>query len=191
MKFIVPCAAALVAVLAAQPVFAQDAQPFSGFHADIEGGWSRDGGHRIPSDGFVYGGRAGYDVALANVRIGPELEVTGSTQKYCEKITRNGAAVDSCQRTDRDLYAGGRIGYVFSPSVMAYAKVGYTNGRFGDRISGGNDDWHSRNRNGVRAGGGLEYAISPRFYVSAEYRYSHYNRDTHQSQLMSGVGVRF
>jgi len=191
MKFIVPCATALVATLVAQPALAQDAQPFSGFHADVEGGWGRVGGKRIPSDGFVYGGKVGYDLAFANVRVGPELEVTGSTQKDCEKITRNGAAVDSCERTDRDFYAGGRLGYVVSSSVMAYAKVGYTSGRFGDRISGGTDDWHSRNRNGVRVGGGLEYALSPRFYVSGEYRYSHYNRNVHQSQLMSGVGVRF
>jgi len=191
MKFIVPYATALAAVFAAQPALAQDSQPFSGFHADVEGGWGRVGGHRIPSDGFVYGGKLGYDLALANVRIGPELEVTGSTQKYCQTATRNGAPVEFCERTDRDLYAGGRFGYVLSPSIMAYAKVGYTSGRFGDRISDGADDWHSRNRNGVRAGGGVEYALSPRFYVSGEYRYSHYSRNVHQNQIMSGVGVRF
>jgi outer membrane immunogenic protein len=191
MKFIFPCATALVAVLAAHPAMAQDAKPFAGFHADVEGGWARVGGDRIPSDGFVYGGKVGYDLALANIRIGPELEVTGSTQKYCEKITRNSALVESCERTDRDFYAGGRLGYVLSSSAMLYAKVGYTSGRFADRIGSDKDDWHARNLNGVRVGGGLEYALSPRFYLSGEYRYSHYNRNVHQNQIMSGVGVRF
>jgi len=189
MKFTIACGAALVAALASQPALAQDTQPFAGFHADIEGGWARVGGDRIPSDGFVYGGRAGYDLAFENIRVGPEAEITGSTQKFCETVTRNGARVEMCQRTDRDLYAGGRLGYVFSPSLMGYAKVGYTNGRFGDRVGGG--DWRGRNHGGVRGGGGLEYAVNARFYVSGEYRYSHYSRGVHQSQLLSGVGVRF
>ena len=189
MKFAIPRAVALAAVFVSYPAFAQEAQPFPGFHIDVEGGWARVGGDRIPSDGFVYGGRAGYDLALANVRIGPELEITGSTQKYCKKDPLSGTQVDACQRTDRDLYAGGRLGYVFSPSVMGYAKVGYTNGRFADRI--GTSDWSARNHGGVRIGGGLEYAISQSFYVSGEYRYSHYSRGVHQNQILSGVGVRF
>ncbi len=152
---------ATVAALAATPAFAQDDTPFAGAHIGIEGGWGRVGGSRIGSDGFVYGVNGGYDLALSNVRIGPELEITGSTQKTCITLPVPGPAQRNCQRTDRDLYVGGRLGYVVNPSVLIYAKVGYTNGRFNDRFESDGPvvppSFH-RDHDGVRVGGGLEYA---------------------------------
>jgi len=189
MKQIFLSAAVAAATLATQPALAQNPEPFTGGHADLEAGWGRVGGERHGSDGFIYGGRLGYDFALGSARIGPEVEVTASTQKACRTIRVNNANVDSCQRTDRDLYIGGRLGYVISPTVMAYGKVGYSNGRFGNREGAG--AWHGWDRDGYRVGGGLEYEFISRFLFSLEYRYSHYKHDANQNQVMGGVGIRF
>jgi len=189
MKIKVLMAAALTAACVAQPASAEEAKPFAGGHVDLEAGWGRVGGSRHAGDGFIYGGRAGYDIALSNIRVGPEVEITGSTQKDCRPVAVNGATVRSCQSSDRDLYAGGRIGYVVSPAVMLYAKAGYTNARFSTRD--GTADSVARDRSGYRVGGGAEYAFSSRAYVSLEYRYSQYRSDTKQNQIMGAVGVRF
>ncbi len=82
-----------------------------------------------------------------------------------------------------------RLGYVVAPSVMLYAKAGYSNARYGEYDEPGG--WHARDHDGYRVGGGAEYDILGRFYVNAEYRYSHYTRDIHQNQILAGVGVRF
>jgi len=190
MKFTILTAVALAAATLAQPAMAQSADPFQGGHFDLESGWGRTGGSRHGSDGFIYGGRLGYDFTFDKVRVGPEVEITGSTQKDCIPITTNGVTIQQCQRTDRDLYAGGRIGYVVAPTVMLYAKAGYTNGRFGLR-DGNASDWRGRDRDGYRVGGGVEYEFISRFYASLEYRYSHYDRDANQNQVMGGIGVRF
>ncbi len=185
---------ATLAALGATPAFAQDDQPFAGGHVGLEAGWARVGGARVEGDGFVYGGTLGYDFAFNNVRVGPEIEITGSTQNTCIALPVGGPAARTCQRTDRDLYAGGRLGYVVAPSILLYAKVGYTNGRFSDRFEGTGPavpvPFH-RDHDGVRAGAGFEYAVAPKIYLSAEYRYSHYNHDVHQNQILAGVGYRF
>ncbi len=185
---------ATIASLAATPAFAQDDTPFAGGRIGIEGGWGRVGGDRIGSDGFVYGGTLGYDFAFGNARIGPEFEITGSTQKACAPLPPGGRAESTCQRTDRDLYVGGRLGYVVDPSILLYAKVGYTNGRFKDRFEGNGPDLPApfhRDHDGVRAGAGLEYALTPQISLSGEYRYSHYNHDVHQNQILAGIAYRF
>ena len=82
-------------------------------------------------DGVTYGGVVGYDFAAGeNLRLGAEASYAGSTA---------GRDFDNDQPTvfnlgnvqaDRDIYVGGRVGFVTSPSTMVYAKAGYTNQRF-------------------------------------------------------------
>jgi len=186
--------AATVVVAVATPAMAQDAAPFSGAHVGVEGGWGRVGGHdRSGGDGFVYGATLGYDIAADKVRFGPELEIADSTQKDCRPDAAAGGGVRECQRSDRDLYAGVRLGYVVSPNVLIYGKGGYTNARFTDRIedAGAADLDGDKNRSGYRIGAGAEYAITPAVYVSGEYRYSHWTSDIHENQVLAGVGLRF
>lgn len=207
MKFYLT-AAAVAAAAMATPALAQDTAPFSGAHVGVEGGWGRVAGTRvdgtkIAGDGFVYGGTAGYDFAIGNLRAGPEIEITGSTQKTCVRIPQPVGFDRDCERSGRDLYVGGRLGYVIQPSVMLYAKAGYTNARFSDRFEDSTDTIvESRtNQGGVRVGGGVEYSITPQFYVSGEYRYSHYGKDdrdgslnmhqVRQNQILAGIGFRF
>lgn len=185
-------AVALAGVLAAAPVLAQDAVPFTGPRVAVTGGWDRIDRDGENDSGFTYGGTAGYDVALGDLRVAPEVEVTGSTQKSCFAE----GAVRHCERADRDVYAGVRVGYVVMPKLLLYAKAGYTNGRFSDRFdqtTGGTvvTVTDHTNRSGVRGGVGAEYALTPRFFLTSEYRYSNYSGDVSRNQIIGGVGVRF
>ncbi len=186
--------ATVAAATIATPAMAQDAAPFSGPHVGVEAGWGRvGGGGRIGGDGFVYGATAGYDIALDKVRVGPEVEFTDSTQKECRPDTAVAATAVYCERGDRDLYAGARLGYVVSPKLMVYGKGGYTNARFSSKIDGAGalDMGTSHDRDGYRIGAGAEYAVTKAVYVSGEYRYSHWSGDVHKNQLLAGVGLRF
>lgn len=186
--------ASAAAASLATPAMAQDAAPFSGAHIGVEGGWSRvGGGHRVGGDGFTYGGTLGYDVAADKLRVGPEIEFSDSTQKECRPDAALGATARRCERSDRDLYAGARLGYVVSPSVLVYSKAGYTNARFSDRIEGAGtaDVDGDRNRSGYRIGAGAEFTVTSAVYVSGEYRYSHYASNIHQNQVLAGIGLRF
>lgn len=182
---------AAAATLASTPALAKDATPFSGPHAGLEAGWGRVGGDRIPSDGFIYGANVGYDAAVGALRFGPEAEIADSTQKTCTDLPAGGPIRRTCQRSDRDLYIGGRFGVVVDPHAMLYAKVGYTNARFSDRTEGTTTVSDGQDRSGVRVGGGVEYAVTPAIYLSGEYRYSHYSSNIHQNQVLGGVGIRF
>lgn len=189
---------ATLAILAsaafAAPAMAQDSTSFTGPRIGVEGGWSRvGGGHRVGGDGFTYGATLGYDVAAGNLRVGPEFEISDSTQKECRAAPAIAAGAKDCERSDRDLYAGARVGYVAAPSVLIYGKAGYTNARFSDRIenAGANDVDGADNRSGYRIGAGAEYAVTRNVYVSGEYRYSHWSSNIHQNQLLAGVGLRF
>jgi outer membrane immunogenic protein len=183
---------ALASLAAAGPALAQDAAPFSGARVAVTGGWDRIDHNGENGSGFTYGGTAGYDVALGNFRVAPEVEVTASTQKSCFAE----ASVRHCERADRDFYAGARLGYVVVPKLLLYAKAGYTNARFTDRYTRGTGatiitvkDHHDRS--GVRGGVGAEYALTPRFFLTSEYRYSNYSDDVSRHQIIGGVGVRF
>jgi outer membrane immunogenic protein len=183
---------ALVAgVSGAAPVLAQDATPFTGPRVAVTGGWDRVDHDGENGSGFTYGGTAGYDVALGNFRVAPEVEVTASTQKSCFAE----AAVRHCERADRDFYAGARLGYVAMPKLLLYAKAGYTNARLTDRFSTTGATpvtvTDHRDRSGVRGGVGAEYAVTPRFFLTSEYRYSNYSGDVSRNQIIGGVGVRF
>lgn len=182
--------AGLAAIAMAAPAYAQDQEPFTGPRITVVGGWDKIEHDGENGSGFVYGGSAGYDVPIGNFRLAPEVEVTGTTQKSC--FTE--AAGHRCERADRDFYAGGRIGYVVAPQVMLYGKVGYTNARFTDRFKPTASTVtavHRDNRSGVRAGVGVEYALTPMFYLTSEYRYSNYSDDFSRNQIIGGVGIRF
>ncbi len=163
--------AAVAATLVSAPAMAQDAAPFTGPRAGVTMGYDKIQG----DDGLSYGVTAGYDVGLSSrVTLGPEVSIGDSTT--------NSTTTDA----SRDLAASLRLGYAVTPKVLAFGKVGYANTRF-EPVAGGNYSLE-----GVRYGGGLEYSISPKTYISAEYQRSEYEgnfggRDTG----LVGVGFRF
>lgn len=176
----------------AVPAQAQEETSFTGARIAVTGGWDRIDHDGENGSGFVYGGTAGYDVGFGSVRIGPEVEVTGSTQKTCF----TNVADRVCERADRDFYVGGRLGYAVTSKALLYGRVGYTNARFSDRVTPNTtsevETTVSRdNRSGIRLGAGVEYAVAKHFFLTGEYRYSNYSDGFSRNQILGGVGVRF
>jgi outer membrane immunogenic protein len=208
MRTIVLTAAlAAASTVAALPAAAQENAPFTGARVEALLGYDnlQDGGDGESDgrDGVTYGALVGYDVQAGGLVIGAEGEATDSSVR-----ARSDFGGGEQLRIDagRDLYVGGRVGYVISPMAMIYAKGGYTNARVEGRYStttttGGTTTTTTitdkSDLDGYRLGAGLEYNLSPSAYVKGEYRYSHYGNlegadiDLDRHQLMAGLGIRF
>lgn len=192
-------AAALFASSAlAAPAFAQDVDPtFTGPRAEAIVGYDRvEDDNGDGRDGVVYGGQVGYDLQRGNTVFGIEGEATGATTRE----TVHGLIVPGDRarlKAGRDLYVGGRIGFVAGGSTLLYAKGGYTNAKFiTDYRSGTTSLRDSETVDGWRLGAGAEKKINDKVYVKAEYRFSKYNDDDRgidakRHQVVAGVGVRF
>jgi len=168
--------AAIAAASIATPALAQsdlnEASAFTGPRIGVTTGYDKVQGH----DGVTYGVAAGYDLPVgSNVRAGVEVGLADSTAK-----------TDSIQAS-RDLSASARLGYVLTPKIMPYAKVGYASSRFEGR---GTDSGAAFE--GVRYGAGVEVAPTPRTYISAEYQRTEYEANIGgRDAAMVGVGLRF
>lgn len=186
----------------AAPALAQETRaPFTGPRVEGLLGYDHinDGGGQdaSSSNGLLYGVGVGYDMPAGNFTVGAEGEFSNST---ADTRTDDVFTPGDRFRVDagRDLYVGGRVGYVLSPRTLAYAKAGYTNARVEARYDAGTVRVRDHsNLDGYRLGVGLEQAISGGTYIKGEYRYSHYgdidgydsNLDRHQ--LVAGLGIRF
>ncbi|NML11899.1 porin family protein [Sphingobium sp. AR-3-1] len=169
MKTVIFAALAAATVVSA-PAFAQDAAPFTGPRAGVTLGYDKIGGE----EGFSYGVNAGYDLALAP-------NIVGGVEVSLGDTTVNDADLD----VSRDITASLRAGYVVTPRVLAFGKVGYTSTRFeidGDGVG----------LEGVRYGGGLEFAATPNTYISAEYQRTEYEQNIGgRDAAVVGIGFRF
>lgn len=161
-------------------------------------------------DGVTYGAGVGFDAALGNsLRAGVDAEISDSTAKWDNNNGVPNTFNLGRVTADRDIYVGGRLGYVTSPSTMVYVKGGYTNARFGLQGTNGTVIRDQRlETDGYRVGAGLEHQLSGSAYVKAEYRYSNYSKgefdfngttpdssrfniDTDRHQVVVGAGLRF
>ncbi|MDY7524163.1 outer membrane protein [Sphingomonas sp. 10B4] len=223
-KFALTAATAALTLGLAAPAFAQDGPPpprddatFTGARAGVILGYDKlqpgrgpnsDIGSNRKADGLTYGGDIGYDAAFHGVVLGVEGEVTGSTADVSNAPISAGALGYGRVKTGRDLYVGGRLGYVVAPKTMIYAKGGYTNARLDLTANNGTvTTGNHYNLDGYRVGAGVEQKIGRTTYAKVEYRYSNYgdarleyanggntnnfsvNTDRHQ--VVAGVGVRF
>lgn len=209
---------AATGTMVAVPALAQTAEStFTGPRAGVMLGYDRlqpgsgngstinDDNH---ADGLLYGGDLGYDVAFGQVVVGAEGEITGSTSKVDNNPINPNNFGYGRVKAGRDVYLGGRLGYIVSPTTMVYGKVGYTNARLDlTRNDGVTNTGRSYNLDGFRVGAGVEKALSPRTYAKIEYRYSNYSDarleypngantnnfdvDTDRHQVVAGVGFRF
>ena len=172
--------AAIAAAVISTPALAQtapqadrgEAGAFTGPRLGVTTGYDKMNDH----DGATYGASAGYDLAVTpKIRAGVEVGVADSTVK--------GGGVDN----SRDLSASARVGYVVTPRIMAFGKAGYASSRFEPTGSG-----QGAALEGVRYGGGVEFAPTPRTYVSAEYQRTEYEQNVGgRDAAMVGVGLRF
>ncbi|MDT7534263.1 outer membrane beta-barrel protein [Sphingobium sp. SA2] len=162
--------ATIAAAVVATPAVAQDAAPFTGPRAGVTMGYDKIGGE----EGFAYGVTAGYDLALAP-------RVTGGIEVSLGDTTVDDFGLD----VSRDLAASLRLGFVATPRVLAFGKVGYATTRF-------EVDGDGAGLEGVRFGGGLEFAATPSTYISAEYQRTEYEQNIGgRDAAMVGVGFRF
>ncbi len=218
--------AALVATTFAAPAFAQEAGPFTGFRVEGIAGYGQLGTGEDPDEGVenddqgdesiegaVFGVGAGYDFNLGGFVAGVEGEFTESTGKQRSGETINGINFASTIETGRDLYVGGRIGFLAAPTTLVYAKGGYTNTSIESATEGGNERFElDSNVDGYRIGAGIEQLFGPNAFGKIEYRYSNYTNldfsddfdiddfrsedfdteiDLDRHQVVVGVGFRF
>ena len=161
---------ALPLAVVAAPASAQTAAPFTGARIGVTLGYDHVNG----KGGFTYGGAAGYDLAVA-----PKIIVGG--EATFEDSTGKGDGIHA----SRDVAISGRVGYVLTPKILGFAKVGYDTTRF--EIGGAHQNFE-----GVRYGGGLEYAVTPHTYISAEYRRTDYEDGIGSRDAgIAGFGYRF
>ena len=218
--------AALVAGTIAAPAFAQTASPFTGFRVEGLAGYGQlgtgeDDDEGVENDdqgdesieGAVFGVGAGYDFDLGGFVAGIEGEYTDSTGKQESDETINGINFNTRIETGRDIYVGGRIGFVAAPTTLVYAKAGYTNTSIEAATNGGGDSFElDANVDGYRLGAGIEQLFGPNVFGKLEYRYSNYNNldfsddfdfddlesedidqdvDLDRHQVVVGLGFRF
>ena len=203
MRIALFAAPALAAFAFATPAMAQDEDhPFTGPRAEGVVGWDHvtdDSGYNASKDGVVFGGALGYDFQAGNAVFGVEGEITGATTK--DQATNVLVTNDTLRvKAGRDLYAGGRVGFVVGNRALIYAKGGYTNARINERYTapgtpGINLSDHD-NLDGWRAGAGAEVKLGGKVYAKAEYRYSdskssNIGLDLKRHQVVGGVGIRF
>lgn len=187
--------AALMAGSFAAPAMAQDAAPFAGLKVEGLAGYDSADVEGSNSDGIAYGVAVGYDVQAGNTVFGVEAEAMDSTVDECVGSV-DVAGDELCAEAGRDLYVGGRAGMVVGTGTLLYAKAGYTNNRlrvdYQDGTAGTVNDFSlSENLDGVRVGGGVEFALGTNAFAKAEYRYSNYEQGFEKHQGLVGFGVRF
>lgn len=196
MRIFLPLAM-LASALVAGPALAQDepAKPFQGAKVTAIVGVDSTSISSREGTGVVYGGQLGYDLQSGRTVFGIEGEVTGASTSVCY----SGAFVANdrfCDKADRDLYIGGRLGRVVGNSTLLYVKAGYTNVRnqfdYRDGGTGANNFEGDGTRSGIRGGVGVEQRIGRNVTAKAEYRYSNYSDSDHsRNQGVVGLGFHF
>jgi outer membrane immunogenic protein len=189
---------ALSAALALAPTPAS-AEDFTGPRIEAHAGWDRLGVDSTAfkvddeKDGIVYGVGIGYDVAVSpTVVAGLEAEFNLSDVDLRSVAGTTTATVEA----KRDISVSGRIGAKLAENVLVYAKAGYSNARLKGVITTGGTTGPtttevSGNGDGLRVGGGVEFALGGGAYAKAEYRYSDYEGGVTRHQAVTGFGFRF
>jgi outer membrane immunogenic protein len=205
MKKIVSVAVLLAAGVAT-PALAQDGGSSIETYAGVLVGWDNvrakvSGVGSGSQDGFVYGAVLGAQTSIGNsALIGVEAEVDDATTK--ESVRDVLAVGDKVSlKAGRDLFIGARLGFHATPSVLVYAKGGYTNARITGRYNDGVTTLkESENLDGYRIGAGAELGTG-RLRWRAEYRFSDYGNfkyngvatgvSTQRHQVMVGAVYAF
>jgi outer membrane immunogenic protein len=211
--------AAVSALAVSAPAYAQDATFTGPWVAGLIGYDNSRAGSDVDDDttdddfddgigGVNYGIGVGYDFDMGGVVLGVEGEwMESEADTRYDRTPDVGLGIDNLS-TGRDLYAGVRVGARLGTNAMAYAKGGYTNGRYNVLAGDGVTDTRTNiNLDGWRVGAGVEVAIASNAFVKAEYRYSNYTNgevkapnglesddfdvDVDRHQGVIGVGLRF
>ena len=144
-------------------------------------------------NGVDYGGYLGYDATLGSRLV---LGAEGDIGAGGKTLRQNFAGVGSTSiNPSWNWSVSGRAGFLASPNMLFYGRVGYGEERVRTRFnsalaavpSASNRSW----TDGVIYGGGVEYAFTPRISARAEYRYSNFDGSYNPQQALVGVSFRF
>lgn len=187
-------AASLLASTLATPAFAQSNGNFSGLRVEGIVGYDTTDVEEESADGLLYGVGVGYDIQSGGLVFGVDGEVNKSNLDECVAGTIV-TGDELCARAGRDLYAGARIGAAVGSNMLVYARGGYTNARvttsYDHPTNAALDLTTRENLDGIRVGGGLEFAVGSNAFVKTEYRYSNYEQGFDRHQVVGGFGLRF
>ncbi len=192
------------ALLTPQFATAQIETSFRGFR--LEG---NVGGDRFKAEGdkntkFGYGGTFGFDGMIGSkIVVGAEGSYWRPNKGTSDCTSLNGGAL--CQQSSHELGAAIRVGYLLTPSLMVFGKGGYVNDKQrnsflsstglyyvnGNIVGPGFSATDHYSTDGYQAGGGVEYSLTPMFYVNGQYVYSRYDDHTSRQRAMFGAGIRF
>jgi outer membrane immunogenic protein len=194
--------AALMAGTLATPAFAQDepgatitpAPPsMTGFRIEGLVGWDHTEILDDDDGGILYGVGVGYDFQAGRAILSIEAEANDSTNNGC--ITGLANANDRlCVTSGRDLYIGGRVGFMVGRNVLLFGKAGYTNARYiteYDDATAGIHDRFGQNLDGIRVGAGAQFGVGRNAYIRTEARYSNYEGGGDRGALLAAFGFRF
>jgi len=124
----------------------------------------------INSNGVFGGAQVGKNFQRGQVVFGLEGDVGG-----LDLAAKKSIGGDASAELDAGVYADvtGRLGYLFAPNILAYAKGGFAvyGGTFSVDTASYGASTQSNTFIGWTAGGGLEYAVHPNWTIKAEYQY--------------------
>lgn len=197
--------AAVLATAAAMPVAAAE---FSGFRAEVQGGWDNPqvtydvytttgvyvGQYHQNHSGFFYGAEAGYDFPVSEtIRLGVLASIGGTTVSLDPEAQNLLYTTNANVGFNWNLAA--RAGFKVGDSTMLYGSAGYasTNVKFyvENSVTPGLSYEASRTYGGFLLAGGVEQAFGEMFYGKLEYRYSNYQDGVSRNQIVAGAGIRF
>jgi outer membrane immunogenic protein len=133
-----------------------------------------------------YGGELGFDLKAGNkVVVGPYAVYEFSSVKLCDSTF--------CLSEQGNLGAGARVGFVVSPTVLVYGKLGYASIRF--KASDGINS-ASESKGGVQGALGVNVNFGQNVYGLVEFNYGDYGKlvddvGLQRRHVAAGVGVRF
>lgn len=219
MKFVLLAAVAAMTT-AAVPALAQDGSApsdgisFTGPRGEIFGGWDRvgtrtrfDDGETTATDrghktGWTAGALVGYDMPVGNrFIVGAFGSYALSTARQCSQTD----TLSGCLKSGREIEGGARVGRKIGDRTLLYLKGAYVNGQIRGKFTDNlvTTSGHA-NRDGWRAGAGVEFALNKHAYVKAEYDYTRFKSfdaadlgvtDTSlrfdRNQVVGGFGIRF
>lgn len=81
----------------------------------------------------------------------------------------------------RDIGAAARLGVRATDDVLLYGKAGYANFK----------DSFSRELDGLRVGGGVEFALTNELFAGVEYRYTDFQAGVGKHGAVARLGLRF
>lgn len=170
---------------------------WSGFYAGVNGGYGWGTLTREPaaggpetetnSDGFQFGGQAGYNMDMGGFVIGGEADLQWSNIGYTEDIPGVGSFESGI-----DFYGTirGRAGMSFG-AVMPYVTAGFAAGHGSASVTdpGNVRTSQSANHVGWTVGGGLEAKATDNISFKAEYLYVNLGSQTYNGLPTGNIDV--